>query len=109
MRKVLRDFLEADGHRIVEAASGGDAITLVESERFDVVILDKEMPGMNGLEFLSFLHHRDPDLPVIFVTAFGGRDTAEESLRRGAVRYVEKPFRIATIVEIITALTARVA
>ena len=107
MRRVLRDFLEGDGHRIVEAASGAEAIALVESERFDAVILDKEIPEMNGLDVLAVLHRRHPRLPVIFVTAFGGPAVAEESLHRGALHYVEKPFRIASMLETVQAVMRR--
>jgi DNA-binding NtrC family response regulator len=99
MRKVLKDFLERDGHRVVEAANGEVAVSLVEVEAFDVVILDKEMPGMNGLDVLSFLHRRFPSTPVILITAFGGPHVAEESYRRGAIEYIEKPFRLSNVVD----------
>lgn len=99
MRQVLKDFLERDGHRVIEAASGEAAVSVVELEPIDVVILDKEMPGMNGMEVLSFLHRRFPSTPVILVTAFGGLHVAEESFRRGAVEYIEKPFRLSNVVD----------
>ena len=99
MRQVLKDFLERDGHRVVEAASGEAAVSVVELESVDVVILDKEMPGMNGMDVLAFLHRRFPSTPVILVTAFGGPHVAEESFRRGAVEYIEKPFRLSNVVD----------
>jgi DNA-binding response OmpR family regulator len=99
MRQVLSDFLRRSGYRVVEAANGREGIFAAESERIDLVILDKEMPGMNGLDVLSFFRHRCPRLPVIFITAFGGREDEDESRRRGAWRYIEKPFRVATVVE----------
>jgi DNA-binding NtrC family response regulator len=74
-------------------------VSLVEVEAFDVVILDKEMPGMNGLDVLSFLHRRFPSTPVILITAFGGPHVAEESYRRGAIEYIEKPFRLPNVVD----------
>ena len=99
MRAVLRDSLQRDGYRVVEAEDGAAALLLVESEPVDVAIVDKEMPGTKGLDLLSFLHARCPAMPVIFITAFGGTQVAEESRRRGAVQYLEKPFRIRSIVE----------
>lgn len=99
MRKLLRDSLQPHGYDVTEAANGEEAMLLVESEAFGIVILDKEMPGMNGLDLLSYLQSRCPSLPVIFITAFGGAQVAEESRRRGAVRYMEKPFRVRSIVE----------
>jgi len=97
MRAVLKDFLEREGHRVIPEASGERAIAAVESERIDAVILDKEMPGMSGLDFLSFVRHRFPGTPVILITAFGGSRVAEEAFRRGAAGYLEKPFRVADL------------
>jgi DNA-binding NtrC family response regulator len=108
MRSLLKDFLERDGYRVVERPDGSSLTALVESERFDAVILDKEMAGVNGLDLLSFLHHRVPDVPVVFITAFGGPAVAHEALRRGAWRYIEKPFRVAAVVEAIGEATHEV-
>jgi two-component system response regulator HydG len=99
MRRVLKDFLARSGYRVLEAASGAAAVELAEAAPIDLVILDKEMPGMNGLDVLSVLRQRCPELPIIFITAFGGREVAEESRRRGASHYFEKPFRLAAIVK----------
>ena len=109
MRQVLSDFLQRSGYRVVEAANGQEGIFAAESEPIDAVILDKEMPGMNGLDVLSFLRHRCPRLPIIFITAFGGRDDEDESRRRGAWLYIEKPFRVATVVEAVQAVLERAA
>lgn len=97
MRAVLRDFLEREGHRVIEESSGEGAIATTALERVDAVILDKEMPGIHGFEFLSFLRRRWPDMPVILITAFGGSRVAEEAFHRGATRYLEKPFRVAEL------------
>ncbi len=75
---------------------------LVETERFNVAILDKELPGPNGLDLLSFLRQRLPEVPVILVTAFGGPDVQHEAARRGASGYVEKPFRVATLLDMLS-------
>jgi two-component system response regulator AtoC len=107
MRTVLRDFLERDGHRVLEAANGSDGIVLVQSEQIDVVILDKEMPGISGLDLLAMLGRRYPSIPVILITAFGGPHVAEEARQRGALLYVEKPFRVATIVQTVQRLMQR--
>jgi DNA-binding NtrC family response regulator len=104
MRAVLRDVLEREGYRVTERPDGTDAPVLAERERFDAVILDKEMAGPNGLDVLSFLRARLPAVPVIFVTAFGGRTVAEEAARRGAYSYLEKPFRMATILDTLAAI-----
>jgi DNA-binding response OmpR family regulator len=104
MRALLEDVLERAGHRVIPLADGTGLAATAEREDFDAVILDKEMPGPNGLDLLSFLRHRRPDVPVIFVTAFGGRDVAEEATRRGAYSYIEKPFRVGTILDAVDAV-----
>ena len=104
MRRVLRDFLVRSGYGVIEAATGDEALRLIESTPVDVVILDKEMPGMNGFEVLASLRRQRPETPVIFITAFGGPEVAEESRRRGARRYVEKPFRVTEVVETVQAV-----
>jgi two-component system response regulator AtoC len=104
MRQVLSDFLVRGGHRVVQAPNGREGIRLAESERVDAVILDKEMPGMGGFEVLSLLRTRRPRLPIIMISAFGGREDAEESRRRGAWFYIEKPFRVETVAEAVQAL-----
>ncbi len=105
MRALLRDVLERDGLRVFEEARGAEAILAVESMRPDIVILDQEMPGTSGFDVLSFLRHRFPGLPVILITAFGGPRVAEEARRRGAHHYLEKPFRLARILELVHGVT----
>ena len=109
MRQVLSDFLQRSGYRVVEAANGQEAMFAAESERIDVVILDKEMPGMNGLDVLSFFRQRCPRLPIIFITAFGGHEDEDESRRRGAWLYIEKPFRVATVVDAVQSVLEKSA
>ncbi len=104
MRALLRDVLERAGHAVIERPDGADLPALAECEHFDVVVLDKEMPGPNGLDLLSFLRARTPATPVILVTAFGGTEVAREAARRGAYSYLEKPFGMATILETLHAI-----
>jgi DNA-binding NtrC family response regulator len=103
MRALLCDALEVAGYRAVSRADGRDLIALVEVERFEAVILDKELPGPNGLDLLSFFRRRLPAVPVIVVTAFGGPAVAAEAAIRGAYSYLEKPFRITAILSILAA------
>jgi DNA-binding NtrC family response regulator len=98
MRAVLRAFLERDGFRAIEYESATRARAEMEQQTFDAVILDKEMPGIDGLDFLAFLRRRFPGVPVIFVTAFGGAAVADAAFARGATQYIEKPFLISTVV-----------
>jgi DNA-binding NtrC family response regulator len=105
MRTLLRDFLAREGHRVIEESSGEGAMATTELERVDAVILDKEMPGIGGFDFLSFFRRRWPHIPVIVITAFGGPRVAEEAFRRGATRYLEKPFRVTDLLAAIRTVT----
>lgn len=105
MLAVLRDVLEREGHRVIARSGGESALATAEEELIDVVILDKEMPGMSGLDFLSVFHRRFPETPVILITAFGGSPVAEQAFRRGAARYLEKPFRVADLLRMIRTVT----
>jgi DNA-binding NtrC family response regulator len=105
MRAVLRVFLEHHGYRVIDVSGAAAALLSLDAERPDVAILDKEMPGLNGLELLPLMRDRYPHVPVIFVTAFGGSRVAEEARRRGAFCYVEKPFRVAEILDIVQSAT----
>jgi len=63
------------------------------------------MPGSNGLDLVATLGHRYPELPVIVITAFGGAAIRAEARRQGAADYLEKPFRMATLLDALRALT----
>ena len=70
MRRFLSILLEKDGHEVVLASGGAEALTRLESESFDVLVTDLKMPGMTGLELLEKVREVDPSLPVVVLTAF---------------------------------------
>jgi DNA-binding NtrC family response regulator len=105
MRALLRDGLERAGHRVMERPDGSDIQAFLEREAFDAVVLDKEMPGPDGLDVLRLFRTRLPGVPVILITAFGGATVAEEAARRGAYSYLEKPFRMTTILDTLAAIS----
>jgi DNA-binding response OmpR family regulator len=64
------------------------------------------MPGLNGLDLLPTLRREFPQVPVLLVTAFGGRQVASSALRLGAASYLEKPFRLGQLRDAIAGLIA---
>jgi DNA-binding response OmpR family regulator len=106
MRSFLRRALGIHGYPVVDQSSAAQVVATLDAETFDAVILDKEMPGVNGLDLLRALRDRHPELPVIFVTAFGGPRLGEEVLRMGAARYLEKPFRVGDLLEALRQVTS---
>src|SRR5512134_838843 len=76
MRALLRRTLEFDGYEVTERDRGTHVVETLRGAPFDLIILDKEMPGLTGLDLLPILRREFPQVPVVFVTAFGGRQVA---------------------------------
>jgi len=95
-RESLRMILR-DDYGLETAASGKEAITFIEKNEFDLIILDIRMPEMNGIDLLKVIREKTPATEVIMVTAYATVDTATEALRLGAVDYLYKPFDVSQV------------
>jgi two-component system nitrogen regulation response regulator NtrX len=84
------DLRRLGGHEVALAASGEAALQTIEQDRVDCVILDLEMPGMDGFEVLRRLKHRGIDLPVIVYTGTGDFDRCIQAVRLGAAGFIDK-------------------
>lgn len=83
---------------VVTASSGEEAIEKLDSGKFDLVITDIAMPpGIDGLELLSIIKSRSPDTKVIIITAYGTDEREERAYKIGADKYIEKPFDISEL------------
>ncbi len=89
---VLEDLLEDEGYTVVTASSGAQAIDIIDTTPVDTVLTDIKMPGISGTELLDQILSRDPDLPVILMTAFAEVDQAVAAMKRGALDHIQKPF-----------------
>lgn len=105
-RAVLRDAFEREGFQVVEESRGDRTVASVRDHRPDVVVLDDQVPGTQGLELLVPLRQGWPEIPIVLMTAFGGAGTARTALRLGASRYFDKPFRLGHLVGEIRRLVA---
>lgn len=92
VRATVADSLRLVGHTAVEAGDGATAIDLATRESFDLVILDVNMPRVDGFTVLEKLRRRRADLPVIMLTARDEREDVVRGLKLGADDYVRKPF-----------------
>ena len=92
MRELLAEILAADGYRPVVAEEGEIALRLLEQQEFALVISDLKMPGAGGIEVLEASRRRDPDRPVILVSAYGTVPDAMAAMRLGVFDFLEKPF-----------------
>lgn len=91
IRLYLEETLTSDGHQVVTAESGQQALELIAQHTFDLALLDLNLPGMGGMDVLPILRRNAPDTVVIILTAHGSLDTAVEALRQGAHDYLFKP------------------
>jgi two-component system response regulator AtoC len=94
MRRVLRRSLESEGHSVLEADNGKEALRLLEHERVDVVLSDVRMPGLDGMALLRQVAGTAADVPVVLMTAFGSVEDAVAAMKDGAADYVRKPFEL---------------
>jgi CheY-like chemotaxis protein len=91
IRLVMRMLFESRGYRVLEAAEGGEALTVLRQQRPDVILLDLMMPGMDGVEFRAH-QQKDPDLvaiPVVLISGGGG--VAKKAEELGVAGYLTKP------------------
>jgi two-component system copper resistance phosphate regulon response regulator CusR len=105
--RALRDGLTREGYEVTVARTGEEGYYVLDSERFDLVVLDLMLPGRDGLEVLATMRSRDRRIPVLIVTA---RDAVEDrviGLDAGADDYLVKPFAFAELLARIRALSRR--
>jgi two-component system nitrogen regulation response regulator NtrX len=91
IREAMRMILEYEGYDCLLAATGPEALGLVEREEPAVVFLDIKMPGMDGLEVLDRLRAQHERVPVVMISGHGTVATAVEAIKRGAFDFIEKP------------------
>jgi len=84
-------FLESKGYKVTEASNGDDAVALVGSKDFDLVLLDEVMPGKDGLTTLEEIKEKSPHLPVIMVTKSEEEDLMEQAIGKKIDDYLTKP------------------
>lgn len=88
----LKTALSRSGYRCSVSHDGTRALALFDKDPADVVITDRKMPKMNGMQLMARLHERKPRLPVIFITAYADISSAVQAMRDGAFDYLAKPF-----------------
>jgi DNA-binding NtrC family response regulator len=91
IRESLRAVLESD-HAIFESATGEDGLQIIESYNIHVVLLDIQLPGIDGMEVLQRIKNKFPDIEVIVITVVKDVDTAVKAMRLGAYYYLTKEF-----------------
>ncbi|HVK62278.1 MAG TPA: sigma-54 dependent transcriptional regulator [Bdellovibrionales bacterium] len=102
LRFSVRETLaQAGQYEIDEAFDGMNAIEKVRAGHFDVVLLDVDMPRLNGLEALKLIKEHDPSIVVLIMTAFASIDDAVRAVKEGAYNYLSKPVKADELVKLI--------
>jgi DNA-binding NtrC family response regulator len=92
LRTVLSSELESEGYAVGTAGDGDEAISVLQTKSFDLVLLDIKMPRVDGFEVLRFIKERYPATKVIMLTGFADLKNAIESKKLGAEDFVSKPY-----------------
>lgn len=95
---LLQKALELEGHTIVTAGRGEEAAERLRTERFDLLVTDKNLPGPSGAELAALARARNPDTGIVLTTAYATRDSALAMLRLQADAYITKPFETEVLV-----------
>jgi len=95
LRRVMRDLLERDGYQVIEAGDGVEALDQVDRHAPDIIVLDLNLPGLDGFGVLSHLRSRraTQEIPVIVLTARGDEENEIRVFEFGADDFLSKPFR----------------
>ncbi|WP_434698608.1 sigma-54-dependent response regulator transcription factor FleR [Pseudomonas sp. D1-1] len=101
LREALADTLLLAGHDYAAVGSAEEALLAVAREPFSLVVSDVNMPGMDGHQLLGLLRARQPQLPVLLMTAHGAVERAVDAMRQGAADYLVKPFEPKALLDLV--------
>ena len=91
IRRTLREILEYENFKVEEASDGLEGLTLVQKEKFDIILCDIKMPKMDGMEALDKFMEANVDAPIIMISGHGNIETAVEAVKKGAYDFIQKP------------------
>ena len=106
-RLLLRTWLERRGFRVIEAENGIQAINQADTEAPDLIIMDMQMPELDGLSATRRIRKTHASVPILAVSAYGADQFREQALAAGCNDYVSTPFEPATLEGIIRSLVQR--
>jgi DNA-binding NtrC family response regulator len=89
---TVRHALEPQGYGVSTAATGEEALRLLEEQDFDLMLLDLKLPGIDGMSVLKQSSEKRPNVPVVIISAYGTVGNAVETMKLGAIDFLEKPF-----------------
>lgn len=100
-RWLLSEILQEQGYKILTSQDGRGAIRITKNEKFDLILLDLEMPGINGVETLKGVRKFNKNVPVIIISASENERLIEEVLKLGVFTYLPKVFDLKKLVAVV--------
>jgi DNA-binding NtrC family response regulator len=91
VRESIRDWLQEAGYQVATAESGEEALKMMETQDFSVLVLDVRLPGKTGISILKEVKTLKPEIKSIIITAYPSTELAVEAMKLGAVDYLIKP------------------
>jgi DNA-binding NtrC family response regulator len=107
MRAVLQDILEDEGYEVKTATDGRSALSSIENEDFDLILTDLKMPKMSGMEFLDYIEQNRPDLKVVVITAYTGKENVNKAKLLGAFEFLSKSIQIEELKRVVKEVLER--
>lgn len=107
IRISFKQVLAKDGHQATIVESGNLALEQVKKNQFDLAFIDLKMPGIDGIELLKQIRNLSPKTDVVIITGFGTVATAVEAMKFGAYDYIQKPFPVETIRQVINKIVEK--
>ena len=106
LRTLLRHILTAQGYQITSAMDGEEAIELLKREKFDVALLDIQMPNINGIEVLKYIKEHCPHTKAVMLTGYADLKHAMEAKEFGARDFIGKPYKFEDVLSTIEHILA---
>lgn len=94
IRKLLGILLEKEGLSCTRAGNSEEALLCLENQGFELVIVDKNLPGLNGMQLARIIHLLSPSTPILVITGFASEESAREAAALGVTEYIRKPIDI---------------
>ncbi len=105
----LQHVMEREGYRVVACPGGAEAVKQLKKQKFDVVLTDLRMEGVDGMDVLKESRNLQPNAEVIFITGYATAESAVQALKHGAFYYIAKPFRLDEVRKVVAEALAKVS
>lgn len=102
MREALVEWLNDEGYTVDVASDGPEALEMFKKNSYKSMIVDLNMPGMDGLTLIKKVKEKEPEIKIILITAYPSLETSIEAKKYGAVDYISKPFVPGDLEKLIT-------